>query len=188
MRVVLGKSAVEWSLKTSDPLKILDAWKAAHAKFEGMQTKAEGTATEQVEWDMLHSVAVAHGLARPEETKIGPVDSQLEGGRFDAFTKSALAEADKLSSHQNRALYVNKPPRTSFDMLVKAQLFGVERPPILLSAVVKEYLKDRERRSSYVDLEKQTNLVVSILEDAMNTKDPSITSIDRAAAYAFRTS
>lgn len=35
MRVVLGKSAVEWSLKTRDPLKILDVWKAAHAKFEG---------------------------------------------------------------------------------------------------------------------------------------------------------
>lgn len=134
---------------------------------------------------MLHFVAVAHGLARPEETKIGSVDSPLEGGRFDAFTKSALAEADKLSPNQP-ALYVNKPPRSSFDMLVKAQVFGGERPPILLSAVVKEYLKDRERRSSYADLEKQTNLVVSILKDAKNTKDPSITSIDRVAAYAFR--
>jgi hypothetical protein len=95
MRAMLGKSNVEWSLKTRDPLKIVEAWKVANAKFEDMLSKAEGAATEQVEWDMQVKAAVAHGLARPDASQIGPVDFQLEGGRFDDFTKSELAEADK---------------------------------------------------------------------------------------------
>lgn len=186
MQAMIGTKAVEWSLKTRDPLKILDAWKVAHAKFEALQAKAEGVTTDQVQWDILIKAAVDHGLARPEESKIGPVDFQLEGGRFDAFTASILAEADKLTPQRLNVPFVNKPPLTPVEMLTKAKLFGVERPPILLSAAVQNYLKNRERRSSYVDLEKQVNLSVSILEDAMNTKDPIITSIDDVAAYAFR--
>jgi hypothetical protein len=39
MRVMLGRTAVEWSLKTRDPVKIVEAWKVAHAKFEGFCRK-----------------------------------------------------------------------------------------------------------------------------------------------------
>ncbi|MGR3503569.1 hypothetical protein [Pseudaestuariivita sp.] len=89
MRAMLGKSAVEWTLKTRDPLKIVEAWKVKHAEFEALQAKAEGRTTNQIEWDMLHSAAVAHGLVQPGASKIGPVDSELESGRHAAFTAAA---------------------------------------------------------------------------------------------------
>ncbi|WP_237061338.1 tyrosine-type recombinase/integrase [Loktanella sp. M215] len=188
MRVMLGRSAVEWSLKTRDPLKILEAWKVEHARFEAMQAKADGTSTDQVEWSILHSAAVAHGLARPDTSKIGPIDHQADSGRFNAFTTAALAEAEKLTPQSLNAPFENNPPRTAFGLLAKAQLFGVERPPILLSAVVQAYLKDNEGRSSYHDMSKQVKLVVDGLELSMGRTDPLLKSIDREAAYAFRDS
>jgi hypothetical protein len=57
MRALLGKSAVEWSLKTRDPLKIVEAWKEADARFEAMLAKAEGRETSQVEWESLVTLA-----------------------------------------------------------------------------------------------------------------------------------
>ncbi len=188
MRALLGKSAVEWSLKTRDPVKIVEAWKEANERFKALLAKAEGKTTDQVEWSILHKAAVAHGLVRPDASKIGPIDSDLEGGRFDAFTKAALEEAAKLTPQTLNTSFANKPPETAFGLLAKAQMFGVERPPILLSAVVEAYLKDRERRSSYDDLSKQVKLVVEGLEQAMGRKDPPIQSINREAAYAYRDS
>lgn len=186
LRAVLGKSAVEWSLKTRDPLEIVDAWKVQHAKFEAMQAKAEGRSTESVEWDMLLKAAVAHGLAEPNASKIGPVDSQLESGKFDAFTAAALAEAEKMTPQEANARFANKPPANPFSLLADAQLFGVQRPDLVLSTVVNSYLKDRERKSSYDDLSKQVNLVVAGLEDAMDADDPPVRSINKEAAYAYR--
>jgi integrase len=186
MRVMLGRSAVEWSLKTRDPVKIVDAWKVAHAKFEALQVKAEGTQIDQIEWSIAHTAAVAHGLAGPETSKIGPIDSEMEGGRFNAFTNAALAEAAKLTPQSLNAPLANNPPTTAFDQLLKAQLFGVQRPPILLSVIVEAYLKDRERRSSYADLAKQVKLVVDGLQEVMGRVDPPIQTINRETAYAFR--
>lgn len=161
LRAVLGKSAVEWSLKTRDPLKILAAWKVEHAKFESMQAKAEGKDTANVEWAMLVKAAVEHGLALPNASKIGPVDSQLESGKFDAFTVAALAEAGRMTPQQSNAPFANKPPANSFLQLAKAQMFGVQRPALSLSTIVEAYLKDRERKSTYNDLSKQVKLVIS---------------------------
>lgn len=188
MRAMLGKSAVEWSLKTRDPLKIVEAWKVRHAEFEAMEAKAEGRTTSQIEWDMLHSAAVAHGLAQPGASRIGPVDSELESGRHAAFTAAALAEAEKTTPQQALAKYGAGKPVTAFELLAKAQMFGAERPPVTISNAVEAYLKDRELRSSYADLSKQVQLVVSGLEDAMDKKDPSIHLIDEDVAYAYRDS
>lgn len=188
MRVILGKSAVEWSLKTKDPLKYQEAWEVQHARFEAMEAKAEGRETTQVEWDALAKAAVEHGLARPDAGQIGPVDSQLESGTFDAFTAAALAEAEKLTPQQLKAPLANKPPASTFSMLANAQLFGATRPPVPISNAVRAYLKDRELRSSYPDLSKQVNLVVAGLEDAMNKRDPAIHLIDEDVAYAYRDS
>lgn len=186
MKALLGKSAVEWSLKTRDPAKIVEAWKEADTRFEALLAKAERATSGQLEWDTLRAAAVAHGLAAPNASQIGPVDSQLESGRFDAFTAAALSEADKLTPQRMSAACANSPPATAFDMLAKAQLFEVERPPLLLSAVVEAYLRDRERRSSYRDLTKQANLVVVGLEEAIGRADPPVQSIDGQAAYACR--
>jgi hypothetical protein len=182
MRAMLGKSAVEWSLKTKDPLKFKEAWEVQHARFEAMEAKAEGRETTQVEWEVLVKAAVEHGLARPDASQIGPIDSQLESGAFDAFTAAALAEAEKMTPQQSSALFANKPPANPFTLLADAQLFGVQRPPVPISNAVDAYLKDRELRSSYADLSKQVHLVVSGLEDAMDRKDPSIHLIDEDVA------
>jgi hypothetical protein len=188
MQAMLGTKAVEWTLKTRDPLKIVEAWKIAHSKFEALLAKAENTTIDQVSWDILHSAAVAHGIARPDASRIGPVDSNLEGGRFDAFTVAALAEADKLTPAQMSVPFAKKPPPSAFDLLAKAQLFGMERPPMLLSTVVAAYLKDRENKASYNDIAKLTALVVKGLEAAMGQIDPPLTSINRESAYAYRDS
>ena len=159
MQAMIGRSAVEWSLKTRDPQKIAEAWKVAHARFEALLAKAEGTQTDQVEWGILHNAAVTHGLARSDASKIGPIDSEMDLGRFDAFTVAALAEAEKLTPQSLSAPFANNLPKTAFDLLLKAQLSGVGRPPVLLSEAVKAYLKDREGRSSYYDIAKQVKLV-----------------------------
>lgn len=186
MRDMIGKAAVEWSLKTRDPAKIVERWKEADARFEALLAKAEGTTSEQARWDLLRDAAVAHGLAAPDATKIGPVDHQLESGRFDAFTAAALAEADKLTPQQARAKFGEGKAVTAFELLAKAQLFGVERPPLPLSEVAKAYLRDRESRSGYHDIEKQVGMVVAALGEVVGKADPAITSINRTTAYAFR--
>lgn len=120
--------------------------------------------------------------------RIGPVDYQLEGGRFDAFTAAALAEADKLTLQQARAKFGEGKAATPSELLAKAQHFGVERPPIPLSEAVKAYLRDREGRSNYPDIEKQVGLVVAALGEVLGKADPTIAAVDRTAAYAFRDS
>jgi len=173
MRAMLGKSAVEWSLKTKDPLKFQEAWEVQHARFEAMESDADGRETSQVKWDELLKVAVEHGLARPDASQIGPIDSQKQSGTFDAFTDAALAEAKKLTLQRLNAKFTNNPPASAFRLLAEAQVFGAKRPPVPLGKAVEAYLKDRERRSSYADLSKQVGLVVAGLEGAMDKQDPA---------------
>jgi hypothetical protein len=45
---------------------------------------------------------------------------------------AALAEAEKLTAAQLSVPFAKKPPPSAFDLLAKAQLFGMERPPMLL--------------------------------------------------------
>ncbi|MEL6450213.1 MAG: hypothetical protein AAFQ19_03055, partial [Pseudomonadota bacterium] len=59
MRAMLGKSAVEWSLRTRDPLKIVKAWEEAHARFEALEAKAGSKTTAQAAWDVTLEAAVA---------------------------------------------------------------------------------------------------------------------------------
>ncbi len=188
MQTMLGKAAVEWSLKTRDPIKIVEAWKEAHARFQALEAKASGQTIKQTQWDVLSAAAVKHGLAPPDANKIGPVDAELEAGKFKALTEAILAEADALSPQQLAAKFANNPPTNAFMELVRVKIYGVERPPIPLSDAVKMYLKDREGRRSYLDLVKQVELAVSGLEAAMDKPDPPIASIDRPATYAYRVS
>ena len=115
LQVLLGKRAVEWSLKTRDPLKIVAAWEDAHAEFEALLAKAEAMTMEQIEWEKLHGTATDYGLAKPDTGKIGPVDSQLEAGRFAEFKAAALKEAEKLTSQQLNAPLANNQPPTAVD-------------------------------------------------------------------------
>lgn len=188
MQTMLGKAAVEWSLKTRDPIKIVEAWKEAHARFEALEAKASGQTTEQTRWDILLEAAVEYGLAPADADKIGPIDAELEAGKFKAFTDAILAEADKMPPQQLAAKFANNPPTNALMELLRAKVYGVERPPVPLSDAVKMYLKDREGRRSYPDLVKQVELAVSGLEAAMDKPDPPIASIDRTAAYAYRDS
>lgn len=186
MRAMVGKDAIEWSLKTKDPLKIVDAWKEAHTRFEALLAKAEETTVAHIEWEMLHKAAVEHGLVRPEATQIGPVDAEMHGALHSDFTSAILDEAGKLSVQQMNVPFANNPPKTANDLLIKAQVLGVTKPPVLLSEGVKHYLRDREKKSSYPDIEKQVGLVVAALGEAMSAKDPEIKAIDEDAAYTFR--
>jgi len=186
MRTMLGKSAVEWSLKTREPVKMLKAWEVAHARFEALEAKAEGKSMPQAEWDMVLAAAIEHGLAKPDATRIGPVDAEEESGRFKAFTEAILTEAAKLSPQQQDAKFTNNPPTNPALQLVKAKLKGVERPPVTLKEAVEQYLRDRESRSTYPDLVKQVSMTVSTLEETMGKPNPPITDINRQAAYAFR--
>lgn len=187
MQTLLGVKVVEWSLKTRDPLKIVEAWKVHHARFEALEAKANRTSADQIEWDAMLAAAVAHGLARPGDIKVGPVPFE-DGLRFRAFTDAALSEGEKLTPQQWTAPLANQPPATPHDLLLRAKIAGMERPPVPLSAVVAAYLKDREGRSSYDDLSKQTKLAVAGLVEAMGHPDPAITAIGREAAYAYRDS
>ncbi|UWQ19285.1 hypothetical protein [Jannaschia sp. M317] len=65
MKALLGKSAVEWSLKTRDPAEIVEAWKEANARFEAIRSKAEGKTLEQAQWELLRDAAVAQGWSAP---------------------------------------------------------------------------------------------------------------------------
>ncbi|MEM8692441.1 MAG: site-specific integrase [Pseudomonadota bacterium] len=188
MRAMLGKSAVEWSLKTRDPLKIVEAWKVAHARFETLEAKANNTTTDHVEWGIVQAAATKHGLARHDAARIGPVDVEKEAGLHTAFAEVALAEAETLTPQQLSVPFARNPPKDAFTLLMQAKLTGIERPPILLSEVVKEYLRDREGRSTYPDIEKQTALVVEGLAKAMDRTDPEVKDINRDAAYAYRDS
>ncbi|MEP5633925.1 MAG: site-specific integrase [Tateyamaria sp.] len=186
MRAMLGKSAVEWSLKTRDPLKIVEAWKKTNAKFEALEAQAEGKTVPQSEWEITLAAAIEHGLANADATQIGPVDAEKEQGKFQAFTQAILAEAEKLSPQQRDARFANNPPANPAMQLVKAKFKGLERPPVSLSEAIKQYLRDREGRSTYPDLVKQVNMTVATLENTMGKSDPPIAAINREAAYAFR--
>jgi integrase len=188
MQVACGTMMFDRSLKTRDPLKAAELWKVKNTEFEAMQAKADGTAVDQHEWKLLLAAAAAHGLARPDASKIGPVDYEMEHGRHMAFIDAYLVEMKKLTPQQLSAPFANKPPKTSGDMLLKAVLEGRERPPVLLREVVGAYLKDHGRQSSYNDLAKQVELVISALEKVMGRANPPIQMIDRGAAYAFRDS
>lgn len=188
MRAMLGKSAVEWSLKTRDPAKIVEAWRAANERFEALEAAAHGNSAPQSEWDIVMAAATAHGLVGSDVAKIGPINAEEERGRFKAFTEAILSEAQKLTPQQRNAKFVNNPPPNAAVLLTRAKIKGIERPPVSLSEAVKQYLKDREGRASITDLEKQVNLVVAGLEVTMGRKNPPITGIDRDAAYAYRDS
>lgn len=188
MRAMLGKSAVEWSLRTRDPLKIVKAWEEAHARFEALEAKAGSKTTAQAAWDVTLEAAVAYGLATADAARIGPVDAEREQGRFKAFTDAIITEAGKLSPQQRNAKFGTEPPVNAALQLVKAKMRGVERPPVRLSEAVRVYLRDREARSTYPDLEKQVGLVVSGIEGVMGEADPVLTTIDRDTAYAYRDS
>lgn len=188
MQTMLGRMAVEWSLKTRDPVQIVDAWKKAHGRFEALEAQAEGKTTTQAEWELLLRAAVAHDLAKPDAARIGPVDAETEQGRFQAFTDAILAEAAELTPQQRNSKFANNPATNAALQMVKAQLRGVERPPVKLSEAVRSYLKEREARTSYGDLEKQVGLVVSGLGSSMGQVDPALSSIDREAAHTYRES
>jgi uncharacterized heparinase superfamily protein len=74
LRAVFGKQNVEWSLKTKDPAKIIEAWNVAHARFEAMAARRSSISTTQIKWEMVQKAAIEHGLATLKDTQIGPVD------------------------------------------------------------------------------------------------------------------
>ena len=152
MRAMLGKSAVEWSLKTRDPAKIVEAWRAANERFEALEVAAHGNSAPQSEWDIVMAAATAHGLVGSDVAKIGPINAEEERGRFKAFTEAILSEAQKLTPQQRNAKFVNNPPPNAAVLLTRAKIKGIERPPVPLSEAVKQYLKDREGRASINDL------------------------------------
>jgi hypothetical protein len=73
---------------------------------------------------------------------------EAKSGRHDAFTDAILAEAERLTPQQLATPLKDNPVPTAFDLLIQAQHFGVEWPPVLLSAVVAACFKDREREAS----------------------------------------
>ena len=188
MQAMLGVKAIEWSLGTKDPAKLFAAYSAAHSRFEAMEAKASATTVEQVEWEIAHGAAVRHGLAKPTDSKIGPADPMMEGGRFDAFTAAALTESDALTPTQAQVPFASKPPKTPFELLAKAQHRGIERPAVLLHTVVEACLKDKQRRSTYPDLEKQVWLAVRGLEEAIGKVNPPVVDLTIDDAYAYRDS
>ncbi|MEP3347730.1 MAG: hypothetical protein ABJN34_05100 [Litoreibacter sp.] len=89
LRAVFGSKVVEWSLKTKDPAKIIEAWNIAHARFEAMAARRSKVSNDQAKWEMAQKIVIEHGLATPRDTKIGPVDFEQEQGRYQAFTDAA---------------------------------------------------------------------------------------------------
>lgn len=185
-RSVFGKSAVEWSLGTKDPLEIFKAWELAHARFEAVIERGSNVSANQLQWEMVLKAAIEHGLATPRDTKIGPVDFEAENGRYMAFAQAAIAEGAKLSPQQMNAKFANKPARTASDLLLEAQVKGIERPPVTLGDAVDNYLKDRESRSTYADITKQVNLVRKGIVEVVGEENPSLESITFEHAYAYR--
>jgi len=113
MRAMLGVSAVEWSLRTRDPLTIAEKWKVLNDRFEALQVQAEGTNVDRAKWEVVSKAAEAHGLVTPGASKIGPVDFEFERGRFNAFTDAASAEFDRFTPQQQKARYGNNTPPSS---------------------------------------------------------------------------
>jgi integrase len=185
LQVIFGVAAVEWSLGTKDPMQVFKPYSEAHERFEAKAKRYEGVSKNQMDWDITHRAAVEHGLARPDATRIGPINPETAGGMFNAFTDAIRAEAKKLTHNQMNVPYANSPPDTPFELLTKGQLFGIERPPVRLHAVAKSYLKNREQRSSYRNLEKNAWLTIKGLEDSMGRTDPSLSDIQREQAYAY---
>lgn len=188
LQAEFGVKAVEWSLGTKDPLKIVQAYAKAHERFETKMSQLGGASRDQVEWDIALRAAVSHGLVPPEAGSIGPVDFEGETNKFNAFIDAILTEADKLSHMQMNASYANKPPPSAFELLNKAQLLGIKRPPVLLHTAVEGYLKDREGRSTYRNLSKQAWLAVRGLETAIGRENPPVHEITVEQAYTYRNS
>jgi len=188
LKVVFGKSAVEWSLGSKDPTEIYEAWKIAHAKFEAMAGRRSKVTTEQIKWEMAQKAAIEHGLATPRDTRIGPVDMEREQGRFQAFTEAALTEAEKMTSQQRVAKFSNNPAPTGFDVLLEAQQKGIKRPPVTLRDAAESYLKDREARATYQDIAKQVSLVLAGIEEATGLDNPVLEALSFEHAYAYRDS
>jgi len=188
LRGVFGKNAVEWSLGTKDPAEIYEAWKVAHAKYEAMAGRRSKVSTEQVRWEIAQKAVIEHGLATPRDKRIGPVDLELEQGKYQDFTDAVRKEAEKLSSQQLGAKFANNPAPSSFDVLLEAQLKGIERPPVTLKDAADSYLKDREARATYRDISKQVGLVLNGIEEAIGLENPSLEALSFDHAYAYRDS
>ncbi|WP_278921141.1 DUF6538 domain-containing protein [Pseudophaeobacter profundi] len=188
LRGVFGKNAVEWSLGTKDPAEIYEAWKIAHAKYEAMAGRRSKVSTEQIRWEIAQKAAIEHGLATPRDKRIGPVDLELEQGKYQDFTDAVRKEAEKLSSQQLGAKFANNPAPSSFDVLLEAQLKGIERPPVTLRDAADSYLKDREARATYRDISKQVGLVLNGIEEAIGLENPSLEALSFDHAYAYRVS
>lgn len=188
LRSIFGKRAVEWSLGTKDPKEIFKAWEIAHARFEAMAERGAQVSSSQLQWEMVLKAAIEHGLAGPRDTQIGPVDFEAENGRYMAFAQAALAEGAKLSPQQMNAKFANKPAPTASDLLLEAQVRGIERPPVTLADAAENYLKDREDRSTFRDLLKQVNLVRKGIVGIVGEENPKLETITFEHAYAYRDS
>ncbi len=185
---VFGKRNVEWSLKTKDPAKIIEAWEIAHARFEAMAARRTNVSLEQIKWEIVQKAAIEHGLATPRHTQIGPVDFEQEQGRYQAFTNAVLLEAEKLSSQQMKAKLSNSPAPSGFNLLLEAQIKGVKRPPVTLRDASDGYLRDREARATYRDIQKQVGLIVTGIEEAIEQENPVLEALTYEHAYAYRDS
>lgn len=185
---VFESSAVEWTLGTSDPQEIVAAWELAHARFEAMVERGASVSPEQIRWEKTLEAAIRHGLAKPGDLAIGPVDPELEQGRFSAFTAAILEEGDNLSPQRAAARYANKPAPSAFDLLLAAKWKGVKRPEPTLEDARKLYIDEvlggehNERRKKDVQ---RTNRVFGAVEKTLGA-DKTLTDLKRADAKAVR--
>ena len=186
LRGIFRTQAVEWWLKTKDPMEVIEAWKVAHARFEAMAERGATVSSEQIKWEMAQKAAIEHGLASPRDTQVDPVDPEGEQRRFTEFTQAILAEADRESTQQMNAALSNGPAATPFDVLLEAKFKGIARPPVSLQDVAKEYLKDREARATYDDISKQVGLVIRGVEEAVDQKNPTLEGLTLDDAYLYR--
>ncbi|MBT9385456.1 hypothetical protein KM176_16400 [Pseudooceanicola sp. CBS1P-1] len=186
LRNVFGRSAVEWSLKSKDPEVYLRNYDIEHQRFEAMAARKTAVSGDQIKWEMAQKAAIEHGLAKPSDVRIGPVDMEAEQARFQAFTQAIQTEASQLTPQQRAAKLANRPAKTSFDLLLEAQASGIEKPAATLKDFAREYLRDREGRATYNDLEKQVNLVVRAVEEVTGREAPTVISLTEEDAYAFR--
>jgi integrase len=151
-----------------------------------MAGRREKVSPEQVKWEIGLKAAIEYGLAKPTDTRIGPIDHEGEQRRFQSFTDAIREESQKLTPQQLSARLSNRPARTNYDLLLEAQTVGLERPSVTLKDFAREYLRDREKRSTYEDIEKQVGLVVRAVEEATGQEAPTVISLTEETAYAFR--
>lgn len=183
-----GSSAVEWTLGTSDPKEIVAAWEIQHARFEAMLARRASVSSEQIRWEKTLEAAIRHGLAKPGDLAIGPVDPELEQGRFSAFTAAILEEGDNLSPQRAGAKYANKPAPSAVELLLAAKWKGVKRPEPTLEDARKLYIEEKlggehdERRRKDVQRVNRAFVVVSSALGGGKT----LVGLKRADAKAVR--